>query len=571
MNNNIILHNNFILLYYMIKDKYELVSKAERDRVIGTSFIPSYGPLPVHNVKFNKLVQYLERMNNNLQVSNPSDYQKSIQDTIKMQLNLSRLAILNDYALKEKKEGITSNILSGLAFRSWCGLGTDIYNNIKNDLDDPNRMFVIDRICRDHDIRYARSKTHEEMKEADNIMMKDIFNEYVINFNRNFISGDYKSDFSTWTSSFYTVFNYIMTEIETGYIGKLLFYDLPKATYQSGKNLYNMYKTMYPAREIPADYFIPIPQLIENAKAEGKDTWVIEQVANQFKDYWVDRPVRERPYILNALKQKLKTNFQPIAFTFIATTLLRDRLLALGSLVAIGLKKGVETLTGYQIVDPTKHEVSDQDLENMKLVFEKLQNSYLEESGLKPIKIGDEWLNVEIEMTPIQKLNKDIQIIIEQNKAYNELNKTMMETQPMPPAPVLEPKLEPEPTEVYDDGKKQLTEEQLRRLDEYNNLYSYIDKLFSEINVEEDTVQRPYPDLPSTEMISGNTERPIVPDIEKDIKDAYGGSKLSDGPQSLVKQSSMLDIPDVEDETIEENNETGQDLKPDEIKNKMEL
>jgi hypothetical protein len=58
-------------------------------------------------------------------------------------------------------------------------------------------------------------------------------------------------------------------------------------------------------------------------------------------------------------------------------------------------------------------------------------------------------------------------------------------------------------------------------------------------------------------MISGYTERPIVPDIEKDIEDA--------------KQSSMLDIPDVEDETIEENNETGQDLKPDEIKNKMEL
>jgi hypothetical protein len=259
---------------------------------------------------------------------------------------------------------------------------------------------------------------------------------------------------------------------------------------------------------------------------------------------------------------RLNQNLRTVGFSFLASTLVRDKIAALASLVAIGLKKGYETLTGNNLVKLTEHDVSDEDLENMIKVFENLQNQYLQESNLKPIKIGDEWLNVAIEIPPIKTLNDDIQIIIEQNKAYNELNKTMMETQPMPPAPVLKPKLEPEPTQVY-DGKKQLTEEQLRRLDEYNDLYLYIVKIFNETNLEEeveeveDTFQRPYPDLPSTKPTSGNKKRPVVPDIEKDIKDAT--------------QSSMLDIPDVEDETIEENNETGQDLKPDEIKNKMEL
>ena len=533
----------------MIKDKYELASKPERDRILGTSFIPSYGPLPVHNVKFNKLVQYLEKLNNDLQVPDPSEYQKAIQDTIKMQLNLSRLKILNDYALKEKEAGFGSDLLTSLSFRSWCGLGTMVYDNIKNDLDDPNRMFVIDRICRDHDIRYTRAKTQEEMNEADNTMIKEIFLEYVVNINKNFLTGDYKSDFTTWASSFKTVSNYIMSLIETGYVGYVL-KNTGETAYKILRAPYDYMTTAYPLPEL-TDYLVPAGTF-----TRAPPTTRSEQIRNAIRLNERYRNFIGNIRASNVLKG-VKSNALSLGITFVATNIVKDRLLALGSMVLIGLKKGVEFLTNYQFADLTKHDVTDEDLENMIKVFETLQNQYLEQSNLKPIKIGDEWLNVAIEIPPIKTINDDIKIIVEQNKAYNELNKTMMETQPMPPAPVLEPKLEPEPTEVYDDGKKQLTEEQLRRLDEYNNLYSYIDKLFSEINVEEDTLQRPYPDLPSTEMISGNTERPIVPDIEKDIKDA--------------KQSSMINIIDVEDETIEENNETGQDLKPDEIKNKTEL
>ena len=519
----------------MIKDKYELASKPERDRILGTSFIPSYGKFPVHNVKFNKLVQYLEKLNNDLQIPNPSEYQKAIQDTIKMKLNLSRLKILNDYALKEKEAGFGSDLLTSLSFRNWCGLGSMVYDNIKNDLDDPNKMFVIDRICRDHDIRYTKSKTQEEMNEADNIMMKEIFLEYVVNINKNFLTGDYKSDFTTWASSFKTVTNYILSLIETGYVGYVL-KNTGETAYKILRAPYDYITTAYPLPEL-TDYLVPagtFTQAQQPSRAEQIRNAI--RLNERFRNYMGN--IRAS----NVLKG-VKSNALSLGITFVATNIVKDRLLALGSLVLIGLKKGVETLTGYRFADLTKHDVTDEDLENMIKVFETLQNQYLKESNLKPIKIGDEWLNVAIEIPPIQTINDDIKIIIEQNKTYNELNKTMVEAMPEPVLePTIEPTIEPEPIQVYDDDEE---------LKEIKKLKAYFYKLASEDNY----IIRPYPDLPSTEPISDNTKRPIVPDIEKDIKDA--------------KQSSILDIPDMKDDINQQNNEIGQDLKPDEIKDEI--
>lgn len=485
----------------MLKDKYELVSKAERDRIIDNSFIGSYGPFPVHNVKYNKLIQYLEKINNNSRVSDESEYQKALKDTIKMQLNLSRLKILNDYALKEKKTGFGSDVLAGLSFRNWCGLGTPIYDNIKNDLDDPNRMFAIDRICRDHDIRYTKSQTQEEMNEADNIMMKEIFNEYVVNFNRNFLTGNYKTDFTTWTSSFKTVFNYLMTGIETAYVGKL--------TQATLKTAYNVLKLPYdyivasnPLLEYDVGYFKGMSKMVsELGDIESQGEPYVESVVNMFKEAYMHRPQREIPSKLQMLKMRLKSGVSTLALTFVASSLIKDRIFALGSLAAMTLKKGFEFLTGYQVADLTKHEVSDEDLENIIKVFETLQNQYLQESGLDPIKIGNEWKKDEIEVPPIKEIEEDIKIIAEQNKTYNELNKTMVEAIP---EPIVEPiqELEPEPTQVY--NYEPLTEEELKRLKVYEELNDYFDKLLSETNL----ITSPYPDLPSSEPIITTEVKP---------------------------------------------------------------
>lgn len=534
----------------MLKDKYELVSKAERDRIIGNSFIGSYGPFSVHNVKFNKLVQYLEKVNNDLQVPNQSEYQKALKDTIKMQLNLSRLKILNDYALKEKEAGFGSDVLAGLSFRNWCGLGTPIYDNIKNDLDDPNKMFAIDRICRDHDIRYTQAKNRIEQKEADDIMIEEIYNEYVLNFNRNFISGDYKSDFTTWTSSFKTVFNYLMTGIETAYVGKLTQATL-KTAYQVAKLPYDYIVASNPLPEYKLGYFKGMSKL---GDIESQGEPYAESVVNMFKEAYMHRPQREISPKLQMLKMRLKSGVSTFALTFVASSLIKDRIFALGSLAAITLKKMIETTTNYRFVDLTKHEVSDEDLENIIKVFETLQNQYLQESGLDPIKIGNEWTKEQIEVPPITKIEEDIKIIAEQNKTYNELNKTMIDT-------ATESLLQGEASASRTSGaiqepiatEQSLTEEEEKILKELIELRDYFIKLENEDNY----IMTPYPDLPSTEPISGNTNRPIVPNIEKDIKDA--------------KQSSMLDTLDVEDVLIQQNTDIDQDLKPIKIKNKMEL
>ena len=519
----------------IIKDKYELVSKAERDRIIGKSFIPSYGKFSVHNVKFNKLVQYLEKINNDLQISNPSDTQKAIQDTIKMQLNLSRLKILNDYALKEK-EGFGSDLLASLSFRNWCGLGSPIYDNIKNDLDDPNRMFAIDRICLEHDIAYTKSKTQEEMNEADNIMMKQIFNEYVVNFNKNFLTGDYKSDFTNWTSSFKTINNYLMSLIETGYVGYVL-KKTGETAYKILKAPYDYITTAHPLPEL-TDYLLPAGTYTQRPPPTNAELIRNAMRLNE----------RYRNYMGNirasTILKGVKSNALSLGITFVATNIIKDRLLALGSLAMIGLKKGIETLTNYRFADLTKHDVSDEDLENMKQVFEQLQNEYLQESGLNPIKIGDEWLNLQIEIPPIETLSSDIDTIVEQNKTYNETKTEMID------AIVSEPAIQPEPiiepTSVYD--YEPLTEEELKRLKIYEELNDYFDKLLSETNL----ITSPYPDLPLTEKEN------LVPDIEKDIKNAV--------------PSSLLDLPDeenIKDEIFEQPEKNNQEKNDEKYKTEL--
>jgi hypothetical protein len=487
----------------MIKDKYELASKPERDRILGTSFIPSYGKFPVHNVKFNKLVQYLEKLNNDLQIPNPSEYQKAIQDTIKMKLNLSRLKILNDYALKEKEAGAGSDLLSALSFRNWCGLGSPIYENIKNDLDDPNRMFQIDRICRDHDIAYTKSKTQEEMNEADNKMMKEIFNEYVVNFNKNFLTGDYKNDFTTWTSSFKTVSNYLMSLIETGYVGYVL--------KNTGKTAYNILKAPY--EYITAASPLPIPA--------GTYTQRPPSTVSERMKKMINRQIQDPTFFTNKIQQirasnvlkGIKSNALSLGITFVATNIVKDRLLALGSLAMIGLKKGVESLTNYRFADLTKHDVSDEDLENMKQVFERLLNQYLKESNLKPIKIGDEWTKDEIEIPPIETLSSEIDTIVEQNKTYNE-TKTEIIDAIVDSIDELILQSEPEPTEQSDNLKK------------LQDLYKLTVKLFEKIDYDYETVEPPtqlVPNLPEDIKKSEDTtliqdEVATVPNIPEDIK-----------------------------------------------------
>jgi hypothetical protein len=398
-----------------------------------------YGTFPVHNKKFNQLVQYLEKLNKQLQVPNPTKKQIGLQDAINSQLNMERLKILTDDMKKKKDPTIIDKALLALRFRDFCGINTPLFQNIYNDLDDPDKMFEIDRICLMHDINYSRAKTKEDLAKADDIMLAEIRKKYIINFEENFVTGNYDMDFSNWSSSLKTFGNSALSLLQGVFnVGVAGIGALPLVVSSMAldkiKTIYDEFKQ----RRTPRNY---LPRLEDSM-----------------------------PYISrvgSVKKMLLLTNILGGA------TALRDHFLAITSMAAITLKKGVETFLGVDIVKPTEHEVSEEQLGEIVRVFELLQNEYLMDSDLQPIKIGNQWENEEIEMPTMKQLNEEIGEIIKTNQTYFEKVITL---------PIEEEEEQPVDEEIYTNpyyaNHMELLSEQRERLNEL--LSRLTDELFNQ-------------------------------------------------------------------------------------------
>jgi hypothetical protein len=550
----------------MIRDKYEMVSKAEKDRLVGTTLIPSYGKLPVKNEGFNKLIQYLEKLNKKLQVPNPSKKQKGLQDAIETQLNLERLKILDDHLLRtENVSPYGDNLLALLAFRNWCGMGTPIYTNIKNDLDNPSKMFKIDRICRDHDIRYTKAKTTDDLKEADNIMMAEILEEYVINFKKNFITGNYDTDFSTWSSTFTTLYNQALSFVEAGATIGLM-----------GGGVKTIGEVISESNKIIPD----ITRYVRLYKQLGHYRANQNRPANPFSG-GVRRG--QIPYMKSQVSEvggKVGTTglrLMKDAGKLLMTTIIRDKLLAITGLIGIGLKTAFEWFFKIDIAKPWQHDVTEEQFNEIIRVFELLQNEYLTDSDLEPVKVGNEWIKEELIFPSIPILEKELTEIFIMNKTYIEKRFQVVENEPEPPelspeqinlAKDITDMLITDPVRIQNDIRQgelndtpagepitylePLTKEDLIRLNEYKKFNLYLQKIFNEDNF----IISPYPDLPSTDTVKEKEK--LAPDIEKDIKEAT--------PSSLL---DLQDDKNIDDEKIKQNEINSQE-KNDE-KNKTEL
>ena len=416
----------------MIAD-YPEVSKAEM----------RYGTFPVHNKKFNQLIQYLEKVNKQLQVPNPTKKQIGLQDAINSQLNMERLKILTDEMKKKKDPSIIDKALVALRFRDFCGLNTQLFQNIYKDLDDPDKMFEIDRICLMHDINYSKTKTKEDLIEADNIMLAEIRKKYIINFEENFVTGNYDMDFSNWSSSLKTFGNSALSLLQGVFnVGVAGIGALPLVVSSMAldkiKTIYDEFKQ----RRTPRNY---LPRLEDSM------------------------PYISRVGSLRKVNMLLLTNILGGA------TALRDHFLAITAMFAITLKKGTETFLGVDIVKPTEHEVSEEQLGEIVRVFELLQNEYLTDSDLQPIKIGNQWENEEIEMPTIKQLNEEIGEIIKTNQTYFEKVITL-------PIETIEEEEQPVDEEIYTNpyyaNHMELLSEQRERLNELLSMLT--DELFNQ-------------------------------------------------------------------------------------------
>jgi uncharacterized protein (UPF0262 family) len=482
----------------MIKNKYDELLKAEQDRIKGTSFIPSYGKMPVHNEKFNKLIKYLEKVSKDLQVANPTEYQVNLQNLIQQQLDQARLdVLLNDLEKFRKMKGDPSffdNLLFATGFRSFCGAGTDIYENIKKDLDDPNHMFKIDTICRNHDIAYTKSKTIDDMKKADADMVFDIIEKYVVNFKKNFILGNYKSDFSNFAESYKTVYNYIISLIEAG-VNMSMMYEALKNIGKSSLSF-----TLFGLRSILKNYFMgndDFEELINNS--ENLNLEEINEVFREQEEHFRDVGL---PLIVKTVG------------SYYFGTMIRDRIFAMGALLGIVSKTIIEELFDIEILSPTKHEVSDTDLQNIIDTFEKLQNEYQKDTNQEPVKIGNEWKEEPLEVITVEQLNNDLNDIFKLNTSYIEKVDSVV-SEPITVEPVSEP-IASEPVEVEEEEESKVSKELAKSMKAIYKMFDILTKK----NQEQFETNAKYIIKKISEELDNdekNIEQVISKDLDKNI------------------------------------------------------
>jgi len=510
----------------LLKEKYyDVVSKPERNRVVGKSFISSYGKFPVHHEKYNKLVQYLEKLNKKLEVQYPTKKQIGLQQTIETQLNLSRLKILDSNLLRtENTDKYADNLLALLSFRNWCGPGTSIYTNIKNDLDDPSRMFKIDQACVDHDIKYLKATTQEELRKADTEMLWNVFQKYIFDFQHNFITGNFETDFSNWSSSFNTIYNYLVSGIESASTLGLV-----------GAGISNIKQVYQKAPDV-------IPAITKYVNYKYRQYTTKNKLVDPLQKALLGlyKPSYQKRILTMHSIPSIKTVLLK-GGGLLMTTLIRDKLLALTTFGIMGLKVAFEGLFGYNVIKPFEHEVSDKELDDLIRTFELLQNAYLEDSDLEPIKIGDEWLNEKIIIPSVPDLTKDINEIVIMDKELINKKYELFKDEPEPIEPDDE---ETKKANIFYNDVIHNTDKIVNLLYKHN-IVQYKEReeniekeLESEINKYKQLYETP--DLQKDIKEVGNEinkykqlyETSETPDLQKDIKESISEEEVINEPIS---------------------------------------
>ncbi len=409
------------------KEDYPLASKPETNRIVDKHFIQSYGEFPVHNERYNNVISYLEDLNKKYDnkikkasTTGPTEKQKILSELQKQQLSLSRLQILEQNIIQMEKPNPMNPLTYAplnwfTGYRSFCGPNTWIYKLISEDKDKPYK-FHQDNICRDHDIRYTKAKTLEDLHDADAIMLKELFKKYFVDFESNMM-GKYKHEQSDnmliqMAHDITITINYLLSLAEGAvslYSTGLAF----KNIYDAGSNIINGGNILRPP--LPPDYadFIPrqdnLDQYRDRLEQWNDDSWTI-----------------------------LGSNIPTFVGKTLFTTYVSDKLLALTSFSIILVKYAFEEIlvqekywTGNKdirgIIGTTKHEFTEEDENDIINRFKIIQDAINKESGIKPVELKEkDYVNYERKDEPIKNLEKDIEQIFVMNKTKAEKQYEML-------------------------------------------------------------------------------------------------------------------------------------------------
>ena len=423
--------------------EFDVIKKPELNRIVGKTVIPSYGKFEVHNEKFNKLLAFITQNTKKYQITNPTPSQKALSDILNQQLDLYRLKILYDNYKRisdenDKKSAISELLLYFSGFRNFCGPGTDIYKQIKKDNDNPTNMFKIDSICVRHDIAFTHAKTFEDQKRADEIMMWEVFNTYLFDPKKSMF-GKNPQSFTTDEEQIKTIVGYMMSGVEAIVSGSIIYkgFQVIKDATISGVNIIRNPSNIMRAAELVGDvavgslsqlkaaakYIVKRPSIYVPPQIRPPHKYLAESISNIGWNMY---------HTLEFLYQSINPNIYKFITTAGFTNIIKDKILAVGALVGISLKYAFEKLVistaspefkhYFQkygvVIDIVQDEVSDEDLQNMKNMYEAIQNEILRESGLPPIKpiTESDYESIRIESNPEILINDFREVVMMQNE-----------------------------------------------------------------------------------------------------------------------------------------------------------
>lgn len=430
---------------------YEIIRKPERNRIVGETLIKSYGKFEIHNKKMQKIMKFIIDKNKqyNDKIPNQTIKQKALNNILKQQLDLYRLKILYENYQRiteeeEKKSAIQEILLYFTGFRNFCGAGTEIYKQIREDNDNPSRMFKIDKICRDHDIAFTHAKTLQDQLRADEIFLYEIVQKYIFDPQKSMLGTNPKS-FETWSDGFNSVLSYAMSSIEAVVSASVIKQGF-NTVYKAGKATTNIILNPIQSFETVTNIASTLAQtskeLLRTANRATK--FAMRQppgvyippslrTPTQYLSGLTKRTGLQLYYTLKELSGSINPDIQKFLITAGFTTLIKDKILAVGALAGIGAKYIYDNVV-YATSSPEKKEyyeksgifipivkdqVSDEDMNNIIKMFEMIQNQILIESNMPLMKTITEsdYNNIQITDNPEILINdfKDIYMMNQEN------------------------------------------------------------------------------------------------------------------------------------------------------------
>ena len=315
--------------------------------------------LPVMNDEFKAYTEYLQNYNNKISAITGSDKEAVKGNLLIDQMRLNILAKHYEKTYKNKEQSWSEWIVNNAGFRKYCGAGTNILSNIEENADISHK-YIIDDICRRHDIAYAKASKYEDQKQADKQMLKEIVDNYLV-YNM----------FGTIEEQKYTL-NYLYDRViwNTGmnYIkGMAAYTGVTKTSISAAKPFIVLGRLYYYKK-----YATELPDYNSNLGSHAKKMILLHL------DYLKEIAYKDMPFAVAKLGFAMATTSYFKDYLLTAITALIMSIKILGGIAQE--EEGVAV--GHTLVPLEKHDYNPMDIKEIIDEFFRLQQDRADKAGV---------------------------------------------------------------------------------------------------------------------------------------------------------------------------------------------